>query len=134
MSAERLKVLEMLAEGKITTGDAEQLLDKLQGTSEKTSAPASSESAGAQRPRFLRIQIDRPGREAMNVRVPLSLMRTGMGLVAVLPPQVSEKLASRGIDLAGLRNLKGEDLVEALQDLQVDVGGSEGKKVRIFCE
>ncbi len=134
MSAERNRVLEMLAEGKITAEDAEKLLDKLEGTGEKASAPANSESPGPERPRHLHIQIDRPGRKQVDMRVPLSLMRTGVGLVAVLPPRVYERLAERGIDLAGLRDMKGQELMDALQELHLDVDGPEGKKVRIFCE
>ncbi len=134
MSAERKRVLEMLAERKITAEDAEKLLDKLEGTGAKTSTPATSESPGPETPRHLRIQIDRPGREQVNMRVPLSLMRAGVGLMAVLPPRVQERLAEKGINLAGLRDMKGQELIDALQELHLDVDGPEGKKVRIFCE
>jgi len=55
-------------------------------------------------------------------------------LVAVLPPRVNQKLAEKGIDLSMLSNLKGEELVQALRDLNMDIEAHDGKKVRIFCE
>jgi hypothetical protein len=138
MSAEKRKVLEMLAAGKITAEDAERLLDKLNGSG-AASEPAAGQGGEAsaspgQKPRYLRVVVDSPESDQVNVRVPLSLLRGGIGLLAVLPPRVSEKLAEKGIDLSALSTLKGQELLDALQDLQVDVGGPGGKKVRIFCE
>jgi len=51
-----------------------------------------------------------------------------------LPPRVNEKLAAKRIDLSALAELKGEKLERALRDLLVNVDGTEGKKVRVFCE
>ncbi len=46
MSAETKRVLDMLAEGKITSADAERLLDKLAATPDSnTSADAGTESS-----------------------------------------------------------------------------------------
>ena len=70
----------------------------------------------------------------MNIRVPLSILRTGMKLLGVIPPQVAQKLAEKGIDLSALRDLKGGELVDELRELHVDVDSKNGEKVRIFCE
>ena len=158
MSQETKKVLEMLASGQITTDDAEKLLEKLGTGSSAPVAAASEEAAGPegkaapQRPwgartpardeapavgqklRFLRVVVDSPDRDQVNVRVPLSFLRAGMKLLGVIPPQVSEKLAQKGIDLSALRDLKGGELVDELKDLHVDVDGKDGEKVRVFCE
>jgi polyhydroxyalkanoate synthesis regulator phasin len=138
MSAERRKVLEMLAEGKITAEDAEKLLDKLAApgaepevAKEKASEESSSE---AKKQRYLRIVVDSPDRDQVNLRVPLAFMRTGMKLLAVIPPRVAEKLSAHGIDLSALAAVKGEDLTQVLQELNVNVDRADGKKVRIFCE
>ncbi len=138
MSTERKKVLEMLAEGKITAADAEKLLDKLaasgvglKAAEEQARKESSSE---AQKPKYLRIVVDRPDRDQINVRVPLAFMRTGMMLLGVLPPRVNEELAGKGIDLSAFAGLKGQDLTDALQDLNLDLDARDGKKVRIFCE
>ncbi len=146
MSAETKQVLEMLKEGKITTEDAEKLLEKLSGgaAAGQSQASSSREGAGEQpgaktsatpgKLRFLRIQVQRPGRENVNMRVPLSLAKAGIGWVALIPPRVNERLAEQGIDLSGLADLKGEDIREALENMHIDVDREDGRKVRIFCE
>jgi hypothetical protein len=60
-------------------------------------APAHSVSYGN--------KVFQSGRVGNNVRVPLAFLRAGMKLLGVIPPQVSEKLAEKGIDLAALRDL-----------------------------
>ena len=140
MSAETKKILEMLASGQITTEDAEKLLEKLGAANAKgnpgSMAPQANGDApaGPQRFRFLRVVVDQPDRDQVNIRVPLAILRTGMKLLGVIPPQVSEKLAEKGIDLSALRDLKGGELVDELKDLHVDVDSKNGEKVRIFCE
>jgi hypothetical protein len=137
MSTERKKVLELLAGGKITTQEAEQLLEKLEAIAanrpEPQPAPNGEIPAVGKQPRFLRILVEKPGHEQVNVRLPLSLCRTGK-LFAFLPTRVSERLAERGIDLSGFNALQGEDLEEALRTINIDVEKDDGKKVRVFCE
>lgn len=141
MSEERKKILEMLAEGKISAADAERLLDKL------TSAPPAAESEGEagteeigtrERPtgqlKFLRVLVDSSDGDKVNVRVPIALVRTGLNLATMVPAVAGEKLEESGIDLSELSSLKGEELIEALRDLQVDVDSSDGDTVRVFCE
>jgi SHOCT-like domain len=144
MSAETKQVLEMLKEGKITTEDAERLLEKLSGgsVSPADSTPSGS-TAGAPsaagttvrvvKRRFLRIQVERPGRDHVNMRVPLSLARAGKWL-ALIPPRVTERLAEQGIDLSSFVGLQDEQLAEALENTNIDIDKGNGKKVRIFCE
>jgi hypothetical protein len=135
MSTERKQVLDMLAEGKITTADADRLLDKLEG-SEHASAGASTEAralpAGA--PRFLRVMVDGKGGDVVNIRVPLFLVRTGIKLSTMLPSKVGRRLSEKGIDLTQLSGLEGEELVQALRELNIDVVSDNGDKVRVFCE
>jgi SHOCT-like protein len=138
MSAEIRKILEMLAQGKISAADAERLFDKLSSAPSalQSEAPAGPAPAtGEEKPRHLRIQVDGPEKsDVVNIRVPLSFLRTGLGLVAVLPPRVNQKLAEKGIDLSALSNLKGEEFIQALRELNMDIESHDGKKVRIFCE
>lgn len=138
MSAEKKKVLEMLAGGKITAEEAEKLLDKLASVGSdsagaKDAASGSPESA-PKNPRFLRIVVDKPGQEQVNVRLPLSFVNAGPSLLGVLPLRVAERLAEQGIDLSVLRSVKGQDLAGTLQEMFVDIEKGNGKKVRIFCE
>jgi hypothetical protein len=159
MSQETKKVLEMLAAGQITADDAEKLLEKLGTSGSAPATPPASEEAPApegksksrrvwgwtiparhEAPapglnlRFLRIIVDSPDRDQVNIRVPLSFLRAKMMLLGVIPPHVSEKLAEKGIDLAALRDLEGGRLVDELKDLHIDVDSKNGEKVRIYCE
>ena len=66
--------------------------------------------------------------------VPARLIRTGVKLTTMLPSETNAKLASKGIDLSELGKLEGEELVDALRELTVDVDSSDGDTVRVFCE
>jgi hypothetical protein len=141
MSEERKKVLEMLAEGKINMADAERLLEKLNGSSGRTGPEASGEATrdadiatGKGPLKYLRVVVDSSDGDKVNIRVPLALVKTGIKLSTMMPAEANEKLAEQGIDLSNLSGLKGEELIEALRDLKVDVDSNDGDTVRIFCE
>jgi len=137
MSAETRKVLDMLAEGKITSADAERLLDKLAATPDSNAANGggngneTSASAPATPPKkYLRVQIERPGGDDVNVRIPLTFVRSGVKLGTLLPPKVMEKLQMEGIDPKFL----SQHANDALDELHVDMDTKSGKRVRVFCE
>jgi len=134
MSEETRKVLEMLTEGKISAADAERLLDKLSATvdpaTSSAAATAAKPAAAAVAKRFLRVIIERPGGDDVNVRVPLTFVRSGVKLTGVLPPKVLEKLQEEGID----PKVFSERAEDALDELHVDMETRSGKHVRVFCE
>ena len=134
MSTERKQVLEMLAEGKITAADADRLLEKLSGSRASGDASATAKTPPTVAPKFLRVVVDAKDGDTVNIRVPLSLVRTGIKLSTMLPPKVSVRLNEKGIDLSQLSGLSGDDLVHALRELNVDVLSHDGDKVRVFCE
>ena len=142
MSVETRKVLEMLAQGKITPDEADKLLEKLSAhaaaetrpdDASSSSSPASS-STSSSKPRFLRIVVDKPGHEQINVRMPIGFARTAPLLMAVLPTRVREKLAEQGIDLSDTGAIDPKDWAAAIETLNIDVEKGDGKKVRVFCE
>ena len=133
MTEERKKILEMLSEGKISAEDAERLLDKI-GT-EPSSAPKPPREPGEPgKLKWLLVHVDSNDGDKVNVRVPISLIRTGIKLGAILPSGASERIQDAGIDLNDLAKLADEELVEALADLQVDVNSEDGDTVRVYCE
>jgi hypothetical protein len=151
MSAETKKVLEMLAAGKISAEDAERLLDKLSGTAagtkaepgsvptagvgpSSTGAAATGNAAEPPRPRFIRIEIDRPGREGINVRVPLSSMRGGRHWMAFLPIRLADKFHEYGLDFGCLDTMNEQDFRKAMEQMNVDIEGRSGKHVHIYAE
>ena len=143
MNDDRRSILQMLAEGKITADEAERLLQALErgGTSP---APAGTAVGHNQPPRYLRVVVDtdEPGEGGptkVNVRVPMSLLRAGVKLAAIIPPQardqINAEMAKNGVpfDINQIKPENLEDLIDQLNELQVDVD-QERTKVRVFCE
>jgi hypothetical protein len=141
MSEDRRQILGMLAEGKITADEAERLIAAL---GEPTSPYADPRpEPRPSRAKYLRVVVDstEPGEAPtkVNVRVPMQLLRAGVRLSALIPPQAREQInaamARQGVpfDLSQLRPENLEDLVDQLSDLTVDVDDSHAK-VRVFCE
>lgn len=137
MSVERKKILEMLADKKITAEEADRLLEKLEGSASSESREKSASSSATtdpKKPRNMRILVERPGREDVNIRIPMAFTRTGARLMAVLPPQVLSRLSEHGIDVSVLSSLNAEEFAGVVDNLQMDIEKGSGKKVRIFCE
>jgi polyhydroxyalkanoate synthesis regulator phasin len=145
MSETRRQVLEMLAAGKITAEEAERLIAAL----ERDIEPEPRRSAKA---KYLRVVVesDDPseshGPVRVNTRVPMQLLRAGVKLASLIPPQarnhVDQALHEQGIPFA-VSQIKPENLeeiVDQLADLTVDVDmddldrKKQKVKVRVFCE
>ena len=134
MSNDRRKILEMLAEGKITAEDADRLLARIE-SDRPPDPPEEAEPASGQRPlKYLRVLVDSDDGDKVNVRVPIALIRTGLVLGTLIPAAASDELEKKGVDLSGLSALNGEELIEALRELNVDVDSADGDTVRVFCE
>lgn len=146
MSEKQKKILEMLTEGKIGVDEAERLLGSLGTDVIEPGEVARVGAAAMRKPKYLRVTV-RPGpdheheedAEHVNVRVPVSLIRSGIKLTSLMPEQardkVSEALHDKGIDL-NMRNMKPEDLeeiIDALTELEVDVT-SRKEVVKVFVE
>ena len=138
MSEEKRKILEMLADKKITVDDAEKLLAAVSDRA----AEAAGQGAAKTGPKFLRVLVepapDNPKGDRVNVRVPLNLVRAGLKFASFIPPQVREKVNSelkeKGVpfDMNHFNPQDVEALLVHLNDLTVEVEGKE--KVRVFCE
>jgi hypothetical protein len=135
MSVERRRVLDMLAQGKISAAEAERLIEKLVDSPEGSGA-GRARLRGSVRAqlKYLRVVIERRDGRPVNIRIPLSLIRAGLRLGAMLPADANEKLVERGIDLSALSHLDGDELLRALEETSIDVDSSDGEHVRIFCE
>ncbi|MCD4849050.1 MAG: hypothetical protein K8R76_12785 [Candidatus Aegiribacteria sp.] len=130
------KILEMLSEGKITVEEATALLSKLQNTDndiDESSSEKDQDSRG-KTPKYLRVLVDSAEGDKVNVRVPLSLIKTGIKLSALIPGDAAARIGNSGLDLSQISELSGDELIEALRELQVDVDSANGDKVRVFTE
>ena len=141
MNEQRRLVLQMLGEGKVTADEAERLIDALER--ERLESPAGAEPRQKPRPKYLRVVVvDSSGGDGptqINIRVPLQLLRAGVRLTSLIPPQALTKVnaeldkAGVPIDLTLLKPQQLEELIDQLDDVTVDVD-DPGAKVQVFCE
>lgn len=130
------KILEMLSEGKITIEEATALLSRLQNTDDKMdeSGFEKDQDSSGKTPKYLRVLVDSATGDKVNVRVPLSLIKTGIKLSALIPGDAVAQIGNSGLDLSQISKLSGDELIEALRELQVDIDSANGDKVRVFTE
>jgi hypothetical protein len=148
MSEDRARILRMLADGKITADEAERLLDALESHAE---APADAGFAKpafkgdptpllSALPKFLHVKVDGDAGEKVDVKVPLALVRSGLKLTSLIPPQAMEQINSQmaasgmSIDFSTFKPEDIDELIEALREMEVNVDGANGEKVRVYAE
>ena len=143
MNEQRRQVLEMLAEGKITADEAERLIDALER--EQPESPPGATPRPKPRPKYLRVVVNSEddtgvdGPSRINVRVPLQLLRAGVRLTSLVPPQaltrINAELDKSGvpIDLAQLKPQQLEELIDHLDELSIDIDDAL-TTMRVFCE
>jgi hypothetical protein len=141
MSNERRQILNMLAEGKITAEEAEELLEALTGNTKEV-ARVESDSKSKSKPKYLRVMVEpKNGRsgDRVNIRIPLLLVRSGMKLASIMPGSVRDKVNDKfkdqgyDIDLNNLDSNALNDIVTCLSDMSIDVDDDK-ESVKIFCE
>jgi DUF4097 and DUF4098 domain-containing protein YvlB len=135
MNEDRKRILKMLAEGKISAQEAEELIDALG----QPAGPASDagQSTKAKSPKYMYVKVT--GNDTVDVRVPLGLLRAGMRLTSLIPKQAMDHINSsmheKGISF-DLNNIKPEDideLIRNLSDMEVNVDSKNGDHVKVFC-
>ena len=142
MSDNRRQVLDMLSAGQITAEEADRLI----GAIEEGPAPAVATGLAerpATAPRYLRVianLVEDDEAIKVNVRVPLQLLRAGVRLASIIPPQAQDEVNTAlrqhgvGLDLSQIKPENLDELIDHLGELIVDVDGDRNMKVRVFCE
>lgn len=140
MSDEKIKILQMIEEKKITATEGMELLNALDddaGYEEKTNSSANGK-------RFLRVRVSGDKVKKVNVNIPLNLVKVaskfatfGMGFI---PDEARSEMERKGIDLS---KIDLEELVklidqglmdEKLVDIDVD-DPNEGKvRVEVYVD
>ena len=151
MSEDRTRILNLLASGKITADEAERLLDALDTARAGAAVPAGDAGAPgpaitgdpaplvAALPKYLYVKVDAANGDNVNVKIPIALVRSGLKLTSLIPPQAMDKIndsmAEHGVSV-DLNNFKPEDideLVSALREMEVNVDAQNGDTVRVYC-
>ncbi len=127
-SEERMKILKMIDEGKITAEDGAKLLTALSRNPapEKGSPGSERATAVGGQPRWLRIKVTdvRTGRSKASVNIPIGLLDAGLKIGAHFAPEVN------GIDLEQIRQAARGGMTGKI----VDVIDDDGEHVEIFVD
>ena len=131
MSEDTRRVLELLSQGKVNVQEAEQLLHAL----------ASGEAADEKKsePRFFRILVSKPPRdgkkaENVNIKVPMTVVRGGLRLGALVPGLLAQKKVQLGngteLDLSKVTYSDLEAMIKDIGEITVDVDGNAQVRIR----
>jgi hypothetical protein len=123
---ERMKILKLIEEGKISAEEGAKLLAALSDTRRGIPTPPRPPGAGGPA-RWLRVRVTdtRTGRSKASVQIPLALVDAGMKIGAHFAPEV------QGVDMSNVM----EALRMGVTGKIIDVTDEEdGEHVEIFVE
>jgi hypothetical protein len=145
MSDDRRRVLDLLAQGKVTVDEAAELLRALEahGASRATGGDQQGEP---RKPRWVRINVHHKAEggtdqrdKDVNIRVPIAVVKSGMRLGAFIPvharDEFSERLREKGfdVDFSKLDASSIDAMLSALGETDIEIESGRGQ-VRITCE
>ncbi|MBN2257156.1 MAG: hypothetical protein JW704_04945 [Anaerolineaceae bacterium] len=127
--AERLKVLKMLEDGKISAEDAARLLKTLDEVDNK---PPKVPSDGSQPPsssggRWFRVRVTdiETGKPRVNIRMPVSVVKSGLKMGAHFSPNIE------GMEISKLSEVIESGEIGQVVDVYDD---EDGEHVEVFIE
>jgi len=120
MNQEKMRILRMLEQGKITADDAANLLDAA-----PCDGAAEGGRAGGKKIR-VRVTDPRTGKQTANLTVPASLAKFAMQFI---PAKTKQELADRGINIEHILSQVMTDNTGKIVDVE-----SEEANVQVFIE
>ncbi|MPW26768.1 hypothetical protein GC105_13330 [Alkalibaculum sp. M08DMB] len=132
MSKEKLKILEMIAQGIITAEDGLDLLDAIEGSTETKNTKKTTNISN----RFLRIKVSgSTSIKKVDVNIPLGLVQVASNLVKFIPKEAQNQLKEKGIDLATIDfdeivNMINEGLTDG-KIVDVDINDEEEGEMKV---
>ena len=124
---ERMKILKMIEEGKISADEGSKLLAALSGSRKGVPTPPRPPSVGNSAPRWLRVRVTdtRTGRSKASVQIPLALVDAGMKIGAHFAPEVE------GVDMSNVMEALRMGVTGKIIDV---VDEEDGEHVEIYVE
>lgn len=122
---ERMKILKMIEDGKVTPEDGSKLLAALADGRHGQSAQASARATGAGRWLRVRVTDTATGRSKATVQIPIGLIDAGLKIGAHFAPEVA------GVDMSNVL----EAVRSGMTGKIIDVFDEEdGEHVEIYIE
>jgi len=140
MNEEKLKVLNMIAEGKISAEEGAKLLEALDKKEKEDTKPLAVKKEKGNI-NYLYVDINPKSDESsekVHVKVPLALVRAGVNIASMLPSDVQETVNNamdeKGMkfDLSSIKPENIEELIQALEEMEVNIDSDE-HTVRVYC-
>ena len=124
-SEERMKILKMIEEGKLSAEEGTKLLATL--SEKRGPTPPHMPGTPGGGPRWLRIRVTdvRSGRSKASVQIPLALVDAGMKIGAHFAPEVE------GVDMANVMDALRSGMTGKIIDVTDD---EDGEHVEIYIE
>jgi hypothetical protein len=122
---ERMKILKMIEDGKLTAEDGAKLLAALSEGRRGAGGPAARGSTSAGRWLRIRVTDVATGRSKASVQIPVGLIDAGMKIGAHFAPEVE------GVDLSHVMEAIRSGMTGKIVDVTDD---EDGEHVEIFVE
>lgn len=140
MAEEKMRILNMLSEGKISPEEAEKLLNAIEDHS-KTSGNDVRTVFDAIENKNLYVQIepkDGKSSDRVSVKVPFGLLKAGLNIAGLIPQEAQEKINSsmneKGIkfNLDDISPENVKEILTALEEFSVDID-TDDSTVKVYC-
>ena len=122
---ERMRILKMIEEGKISAEEGTKLLSALSETRRGPNASMPPRAHGAARWLRVRVTDINTGRSKATVQIPLALIESGMKIGAHFAPEVG------GVDMPTIMEALRSGMTGKIVDV---VDEKDGEHVEIFVE
>jgi hypothetical protein len=122
---ERMKILKMIDEGKLSAEEGAKLLAALSASQKASSGTIGSMGTGGARWLRVRVTDTASGRSKATVQIPISLIDAGMKIGAHFAPEVA------GVDMSEIMDALRNGMTGKIIDVTDD---QDGEHVEIFVE
>ncbi len=130
---DRMKILKMVQEGKLTAEDAAELLSALEETSQEAGSVRAANSSTTERElsgakaRWMRVRVTdtNTGKTRVNVRLPIGVVNAAVKMGKNFAPEIE------GLDIVDLMNQLKDGVMGNVVDVYDD---EDGEHVEVFLE
>lgn len=127
---ERMRILMMIQEGKVSAAEGARLIEALEESSDRPVPPSSHPSRPpsiGRKPQYLRVLITDTdsGKSRVNVRLPVSLIDSGLRMGARFAPEIE------GLDMEDLNAWLSSGEIGQIVDIFDE---DDGEHIEVFLE